>query len=122
MRKHILIILLLAFVKGTIANPLPKNSAFAASQKQGFIENKGQILTTQYEPNTKVKYLLNRNGLNVQLRASGFSYDTYSLKKEKQEGKQVKVTYQYHRVDIELVNSNPSAIWHTEGKSEDYFN
>jgi hypothetical protein len=122
MRKHILIILLLAFVKGTIANPLPKNSAFAASQKQGFIENKGQILTTQYEPNTKVKYLLNRNGLNVQLRASGFSYDTYTLKKEKQEGKQVKVTYQYHRVDIELVNSNPSAIWHTEGKSEDYFN
>lgn len=122
MRKHILIILLLAFVKGTIANPLPKNSASAASQKQGFIENKGQILTTQYEPNTKVKYLLNRNGLNVQLRASGFSYDTYTLKKEKQEGKQVKITYQYHRVDIELVNSNPSAIWRKEGKSEDYFN
>lgn len=122
MRKHILIIILLAFVKGIIANPLPKNSASAASQKQGFIENKGQILTTQYEPNTKVKYLLNRNGLNVQLRASGFSYDTYTLKRKKQEGGQDSVVYLYHRVDIELVNSNPNAIWHTEGKSEDYFN
>ena len=43
----------------------------------GFIENKGQIVDQNGRKNNAVKYLLNTNGLNVQLRQNGFSYDVY---------------------------------------------
>jgi hypothetical protein len=33
----------------------------------GFIENKGKIIDQKGKPNPTVKYLLNANGLNVQL-------------------------------------------------------
>ena len=57
--------------------------AFAQKQTQslGFIENKGQILNQKNKKNNAVKYLLNTNGLNVQLRQNGFSYDIYETKK-----------------------------------------
>src|ERR1017187_1996669 len=44
----------------------------------GFTENKGQIVDQDYKPNPAVKYLLCSPGFNVQLRQSGFSYDTYT--------------------------------------------
>ena len=47
----------------------------------GFIENKGQIIDQNGKINNAVKYLLNTNGLNVQLRQNGFSYDVYETKK-----------------------------------------
>ena len=43
----------------------------------GFVENKGQLVDQYGNPNNDVHYLLHQNGLNVQLRATGFSYDTY---------------------------------------------
>ena len=49
----------------------------------GFIENKGQIVDQKNKPNPSVKYLLNTNGLNVQLREKGFSYDVYEVEKTK---------------------------------------
>ena len=45
------------------------------NQSIGFKENKGQIIDQKGKPNTAVKYLLNTNGLNVQLRKNGLSYD-----------------------------------------------
>ena len=47
-------------------------------QKNGFIENKGQIIDQKNNPNPAVLYLLNTPGMNVQLRRGGFSYDLYS--------------------------------------------
>ena len=49
----------------------------------GFIENKGQIYDQNFEPNPAVKYLLSLgNGLNVQLKANSFSYDTYIVERK----------------------------------------
>lgn len=64
----------------------------------GFVENKGQIIDTDSEPNKEALYLLNQNGMNVQLRKNGFSYDVYQLTGEK--------THSFHRLDFVFVNSN----------------
>ncbi|MBO9611287.1 MAG: SBBP repeat-containing protein, partial [Dyadobacter sp.] len=64
----------------------------------GFTENKGQLVNQAGKPNRAAKYLLNMPGLNVQLRQTGFSYDTYTAKNK------------FHRVDIELQGANPTAV------------
>ncbi len=46
-----------------------------------FYENKGQIIDQDGKENKDVKYLFHSNGLNVQLRSNGFSYDIYEIKK-----------------------------------------
>ncbi len=71
----------------------------------GFIENKGQIQDQDGCPVSEVLYLLPlQNGLNVQLKKNGFSYDTYNKLQSAE-------TFHFHRVDIELIGSNPSAIF-----------
>ncbi|WP_269684168.1 T9SS type B sorting domain-containing protein [Flavobacterium lacustre] len=111
------------------------------SQSIGFKENKGQIIDQKGKPNTEVKYLLNTNGLNVQIKSNGFSYDIYETKKrpikytkkekalfatfpETDKGKvpDYKLEYIYHRIDIDFVNSNPRVELITEEKSKDYNN
>jgi gliding motility-associated-like protein len=115
------------------------------AQKQqssiGFIENKGQIVDQKEKPNEDVKYLLNTNGLNVQLRKNGFSYDIYETKKvissckPKQKSDDFCLPkknglphsddtseYHFHRIDIDFVNSNPKVTLIADGKSTDYDN
>ena len=111
------------------------------NQSIGFKENKGQIIDQKGKPNPDVKYLLNTNGLNVQIKTNGFSYDIYETKKhpltEKQKTKLKPSTfpekdknktpdytleYIYHRIDIEFVGSNPKVELITEEKSKDYDN
>lgn len=113
-------------------------------QKQNnhfFYENKGQIIDQNSNPNPEVKYLFNSPGLNVQIKSNGFSYDVYEIekkalkKKEKQGLKSItnqnsnklkSQEYQYkskfHRVDIDLINSNKNIEIIAEGKSSDYEN
>ena len=67
----------------------------------GFTENKGQLVNQAGKPNKAAKYLLNIPGLNVQLRQTGFSYDTYTAKNK------------FHRVDIELQGANAAAVMTT---------
>ncbi|WP_198034392.1 DUF7948 domain-containing protein [Dyadobacter tibetensis] len=67
----------------------------------GFIENRGQIRDLNGRANNLVQYLLQAQGLNVQLRKTGFSYDTYV-----QEGGS---PLRFHRIDIELLGANPHA-------------
>ncbi len=55
-------------------------SAISKSQF-GFIKNNGQIIDQNNQPNTAVKYLYNSNGLNVQLKNEGFSYELYKSNK-----------------------------------------
>lgn len=107
----------------------------------GFIENKGQIIDQNGKPNNKVKYLLNTNGLNVQIRENGFSYDIYETKKHKLSKKEIakqnpfpdvlkernklpdyKLEYIYHRIDIDFLNSRKNAKIIAEEKSIDYDN
>lgn len=103
-----------------------------------FYENKGQIITQKLKQNTDVKYLFNFNGLNVQLRKNGFSYDVFETKKinkeqSKQYGKNVLETvinhsentdckYKFHRVDFDFLDSNKNSEIIAEGKSDDYDN
>ena len=113
-------------------------SKFSTSRNMGFMENKGQIHDQDYQPNPDVKYLLNlNNGLNVQLRKNGFSYDTYIIERTKKdkmgEGFEMsrhhfdslddyEITYHFHRIDIELLNANPNPEIIAENPSEDYLN
>jgi gliding motility-associated-like protein len=104
-----------------------------------FYENKGQIIDQDGKENKDVKYLFHSNGLNVQLRSNGFSYDIYETKKtanpnfSKKTENTVQSPSHYnideyiyekliHRVDIELVDSNKKAAISSEGKSSDYDN
>ena len=108
------------------------------SSSYGFIENKGQIVDQKGKPNPAVKYLLNTNGLNVQLRENGFSYDVYEVEKkeiyEKEiysidptmdfESKNPIITSKYsiHRVDIDFLNTNLNLKIIGEQKSSGYNN
>jgi len=103
----------------------------------GFYENKGQIVDQNNKPNPGVKYLCTGNGLNVQLRQTGFSYDTYTDQAplnppkggNKFSGKLGippleggEAVRNFHRVDVELVGCNTSAQIIAEDKSEAYYN
>lgn len=111
------------------------------NQSIGFTENKGQIIDQNGKPNTAVKYLLNSNGLNVQLKKNGFSYDVYEVKKtpivrsataktlpylipekDNQEKEEFNLEYSFHRIDIDFVNSNPKVELIREQKSTDFDN
>lgn len=102
----------------------------------GFIENKGQIVDQNEKPNTNVKYLLNSNGLNVQLRNYGFSYDVYQIEKKiapstqndkssfitKTEDTNFIFKNKYHRIDIDFINCNTNVLIVAELKSTDFDN
>jgi hypothetical protein len=101
----------------------------------GFTENKGQLVDQHGNPNTAVRYLLQQQGLNIQLRSTGFSYDTYipeevpltdaekqrlarrqARKNLSEDDEQTETSpdkgyrLRFHRVDINLVGSNPNPI------------
>lgn len=110
------------------------------SKTIGFIENKGQIIDQKGKANKAVHYLLNTNGLNVQLRNKGFSYDLYETKRipltkkdkaffgndngigKNKETHNYSTEYSYHRIDIDFLNSNANVQLMAEEKSSDYDN
>ena len=106
-------------------------------QNNGFIENKGQIIDQNNNPNSAVLYLLNTPGLNVQLRKDGFSYDLYSPtpnSSPKKDGNRSRfmrhdsiANYQlsiinYHRIDLTLEGANPDCQIITSDPLTEYFN
>jgi len=95
-----------------------KAQTWLQDDRAGFVENKGQFKDQHGKSNPSVKYLLHLTGLNVQLRATGFSYDAYLQeenpgrnRKNKQSGlpSAAEANTRFHRVDIELEGANPSA-------------
>ena len=110
----------------------------ASDNSYFFYENKGQIVDQNGKSNPNVKYLFNSNGLNVQLRNNGFSYDVYELEKIDNEtikqsnnfrntgfgkdDKKISYKRKNHRVDIDLIQSNPNIEVVAEGASTDYEN
>ncbi|GGA75904.1 hypothetical protein GCM10008015_15650 [Flavobacterium palustre] len=128
--KHILLLLLLFTITSFGQQ---KNGSI------GFIENKGQIMDQNGKPNPTVQFLLNTNGLNVQIKKTGFSYDIYETKKiplkqriidkstlsSLESNKKVPdytLEYVFHRIDIDFVNANPNVQFVSEEKSTDYDN
>lgn len=104
---------------------------------KGFIENKGQVYDQNFKPNTSVKYLYSgSNGLNLQLKSSGFSYDTYAVERKKISKSDVtgvgsslkegdlsnEAIYHFHRIDVDLVNANQYAQVIAEEPSSDFVN
>jgi hypothetical protein len=101
----------------------------------GFIENKGQIVDQNYQPNPAVRYLYNNGNLNVQLKTTGFSYETVKIEKKDKKDHSVEgplaeisnmlatdITRFVHRVDINFVGANPHPLIAASEKSKDYIN
>jgi hypothetical protein len=84
------------------------------SAQTAFRENKGQIVDQLGKPNTTALYVLPLQGMNVVLRADGFSYDVFEVSAEDphqpscferaQQGEDIFITPQrmiaVHRVDV----------------------
>ena len=102
-----------------------------------FYENKGQIIDQKGNANSKVKYLFNSGGLNVQIKKEGFSYDVYEVEKTKKKKSKVENSltvidrkpkdefdykFKFHRVDIDFLDANKNPEIIAEGKSTDYEN
>jgi hypothetical protein len=96
-----------------------------------YFENKGQLIDQYGASNPAVKFLFNGRGMNVQLRASGFSYDCYSIEShgknfspDKAPNKETKDSSVYHfnRIDVTLVNANLNSSIVSSNPSKDYTN
>lgn len=84
------------------SRPYPADGPAVVPRIQGFIENKGQILDQDQQPVAELLYLLRLdNGLNVQVKQRGFSYDTYREVK----GKDALPDLAFHRLDITFPGS-----------------
>lgn len=133
MRKILFFFTLFGYALLFSQNKISQNNEF------NFYENKGQIVDQDEKDNSDVKYLYHSAGLNVQLRSSGFSYDIYETKKppnpNSSKNNKNKISngndyhfdefiYEksFHRIDIELINSNKNSKIIAEGKSPDYDN
>ena len=130
-KTFLLLATVLLFCSVTAQNKKEIGKYTSKKARSGFIENKGQIHDQKNKVNSDVKYLLNSgNGINVQLKKNSFSYDTYKTVVKEGENNtslpnsniEKKITYYFHRVDVELVgaNENPQII--TEEPSTAYLN
>jgi Secretion system C-terminal sorting domain len=116
-------------------------SAQVSSQPAiAFNENKGQVTDQFGKVNAAVQYLLSMPGMNVQLTAKGFSYDTYVADKTFSAGKRNKglkdlmnrlqknaaqskqQTYQFHRIDILFDGANEQVQIIPGEMCKDYIN
>jgi predicted SpoU family rRNA methylase len=133
MKKYIILLGTLFLFSSLMAQ-----NEISTKTKIGFIENKGQIHDQNFQSNPEVLYLLNlNNGLNVQLKANSFSYDTYTFEKTKKDVSknellselendlmrdEYDIEYKFHRVDIEFVNANKNPQIIAEHPSQDFAN
>lgn len=117
-----------------------KAAAFKKPDK-GFIKNYGQVVDQNSIPNDAVRYLLNTKGLNVQLRASGFSYDVYERKTQAapfdwlgyttdifkpqnrfQPKDSVQTSLSFHRVDIDFLDTSNDLKIQEYERGSTYYN
>jgi hypothetical protein len=132
MKNHLLLVF---FVLLMALNANANNINKPVSSQYGFIENKGQIIDQNNKPNPNVLYLYNGNGLRVQLRKEGFSYevintiktpktiiDKVSHGKFYSEADSFDITYQTHRVDINFKEGNKYARLKPYQPASDFIN
>lgn len=106
----------------------------AYSGQFGFIENKGQVIDQNNNPNPSVKYILNLPGINVQLKKNGFSYDTYTaVVNQTRDGKVLysgmegaglasEMVYKIHRIDIAFIGASETPDIIAENQGNGYIN
>ncbi len=126
--KLLLLILCFGF-KTSFAIDLIKPSKI----QYGFVENKGQIIDQYNQPNKAVLYKLSCKGLNVHLRQNSFSYEVIkkqvlpNTKNVDERSLLIKTDsdsfeYNFHRIDILFVGSNPTPNILSDEPFEDYIN
>ena len=132
MKKTILLFAAFLFYTCSYAAGITKPK----SAQYGFIENKGQIIDQNNQPNKDVLYLYSANGLQVQLRKDGISYEMMKAAsgswpltsgKEQQDTKDKfkeprTDTLYIHRVDISFVNASLNASITAFEPAKDYLN
>jgi hypothetical protein len=89
------------------------------AQPNGFIANHGQLRDQLGKPASGVHYLLHGQGLNIQLRAQGFSYDAFAIERPSDDGSG---SVRVHRIDIDLLGTSPAMQILPEGRRPDHFN
>lgn len=132
MKNHLLLVFfVLVIALNANANTINK----PISSQYGFIENKGQIIDQNNNPNPNVLYLYNGNGLRVQLRKEGFSYEVINTIKTPKtiidkaphgkfasQADSFDITYQTHRVDINFKDGNKNATLKPFQPASDFIN
>jgi hypothetical protein len=88
----------------------------------GFIPNRGQFMDQHGKANTAALYLYHGGGLNVQLRAGGFSYDAWRSDGSAVENDPAGSDFHIHRIDVELEGSDPAARWEASLAATDVLN
>lgn len=120
------------------SNQINKESLQKESPKNYFIENKGQIVDQDGNPNPNVAFLLNTPGLNVQLRPQGFSYDLYEriiIGDERVRNKKDQMSLipfdtittnryktKFHRIEFDFLNTNPQVKIISQDSTDHTFN
>ncbi len=91
----------------------------------GFIENKGQIMDQNNNPNSACLYLFNGGGLHVQLKQNSFSYEVWK-KTERRAGAESDLqdsnSMGIHRVDVSFLNANTNPTIIASDAASDYLN
>ena len=120
---------ILFFVIIQSSKAIDNNQQFVNTPINGFIENKGQIINQNNEPNPACLFLYNGKGLNVQLREDGFSYEVIShvntsiINEETNSSFEEKENQFYiHRIDIFFNGMNTNTQIEKENESRDYYN
>ncbi|MEI6596207.1 MAG: SBBP repeat-containing protein [Bacteroidota bacterium] len=116
-------------------NIFASNITKPVSSQFGFIENKGQIIDQNNHLNPSVLYLYNGNGLHVQLKQTGFSYEVWKLAVSHQplavskstlpEANSQELTADttfIHRINISFVNANQNIKIISSDIAPDYIN
>ncbi len=110
--------------------PMLALAASGTALPTGYMENRGQMMDQNGQPNHAVRYLLHRPGLNLQLRDDGFSYDVYALEREALPASDPEApfdrnaerglsTYLLHRIDVRW-NGTAATRIEAEGPSTEH--
>ena len=119
--------LLFSFSVELLCQPIcADNPSLKTHSTKAFVENKGQIIDQNNNPNPDVLFLLSTPGMNLQLRKGGFSYDLYGPILQ---GNRTSIDampsvekFLFHRIDIDLIEFNPDYTIETSGPATDYMN
>lgn len=117
-----------------VANVYAANGIKPVKSQYGFVENKGQIIDQNNQPNKEVLYLYSAGNLHVQLKQNSFSYELIKSEikyKESNDGEAKMphepievddVKFYSHRIDISFVGANPNPKITAYQPAESYLN
>lgn len=121
--RHLVSILVLAAPLSAFAT-----EGRATAGSMGFVENRGQVVDQNVQPNPDALYVLAGPRYNVQLRRTGFSYDFFQVELEEEDTLAFPGLPErfrpppdgeilLHRIDFELLGCNASAAMETHEPS-----